>query len=147
MATTTKTLTPTNQTITLPDMTERPDASVLVDGIGKDADAINALSDQMEPLSVTVTKSEYVSSNSAVSCVKVGKIVIVNININILSTMPDSGVIASGLPLPNGLVAGALVKIGASLPIVVSNTGVLRFDTAIGGVAGWVNGNLVYTTT
>jgi len=47
MATTTKTLTPTNQTITLPDMTERPDASVLVDGIGKDADAINALSDQI----------------------------------------------------------------------------------------------------
>jgi len=47
MATTSKTLTPTNQTITLPDMTERPDASVLVDGIGKDADAINALSDQM----------------------------------------------------------------------------------------------------
>jgi len=47
MATTTKTLTPTNQTITLPDMTERPDANVLVDGIGKDADAINALSDQM----------------------------------------------------------------------------------------------------
>jgi len=47
MATTTKTLTPTNQTITLPDMTERPDASVLVDGIGKDADAINALSNQI----------------------------------------------------------------------------------------------------
>ena len=47
MATTTKTLTPTNQTITLPDMTERPDASVLVDGIGKEGDAINALSDQM----------------------------------------------------------------------------------------------------
>lgn len=47
MATTTKTLTPTNQTITLPDMTERPNASVLVDGIGKDADAINALSEQI----------------------------------------------------------------------------------------------------
>ena len=47
MATTTKTLTPTNQTITLPDMTERPNASVLVDGIGKDADAINALDTKM----------------------------------------------------------------------------------------------------
>ena len=50
MATTTKTLTPTNLTVTLPDMTERPDASVLVDGIGKDADAINALSDQIGSL-------------------------------------------------------------------------------------------------
>ena len=55
MATTTKTLTPTNQTITLPDMTERPDASVLVDGIGKDADAINALSDQIGTLNSKIT--------------------------------------------------------------------------------------------
>ena len=47
MATTTKTLTPTNQTITLPDMTERPNASVLVDGISKEADAINALNSKI----------------------------------------------------------------------------------------------------
>lgn len=47
MATTTKTLTPTGQTITLPDMTEKPNASVLVDGIGKDADAINALNSKI----------------------------------------------------------------------------------------------------
>ena len=55
MATTTKTLTPTNQTITLPDMTERPNASVLVDGIGKDADAINALSEQIANSQVEFT--------------------------------------------------------------------------------------------
>jgi hypothetical protein len=47
MATTTKTLAPTGQTVTLPDMTERPNSSILVDGIGKDADAINALNTQM----------------------------------------------------------------------------------------------------
>lgn len=47
MATSTKTLTPTNQTVTLPDMTERPNASVLVDGIGKEADAINALDSKL----------------------------------------------------------------------------------------------------
>ena len=47
MATTTKTLTPTNQTVTLPDMTERPNASVLVDGISKEADAINALNSKV----------------------------------------------------------------------------------------------------
>ena len=47
MATTTKTLTPTNQTVTLPDMTERPNASVLVDGISKEADAINALNSKI----------------------------------------------------------------------------------------------------
>ena len=55
MATTTKTLTPTNQTITLPDMTERPNASVLVDGIGKDADAINALSEHIGNQTLTTT--------------------------------------------------------------------------------------------
>lgn len=43
MATTTKTLTPTNQQITLPDMTERPNNSTQVDSIGKLADAVNAL--------------------------------------------------------------------------------------------------------
>ena len=43
MATTSKTLTPTNQVVTIPDMTERPNASVLADGISKEADAINEL--------------------------------------------------------------------------------------------------------
>lgn len=43
MAVATKTLTPTGQVVSLPDMTEKPNASVLVDGIGKSADAINAL--------------------------------------------------------------------------------------------------------
>ena len=61
MATTTKTLTPTNQTITLPDMTERPDASVLVDGIGKDADAINALSDQIASKSYSFANSKRIN--------------------------------------------------------------------------------------
>lgn len=64
MATTTKTLTPTNQTITLPDMTERPNASVLVDGIGKDADAINALS-RMIGATYNTTVTVTATGNSA----------------------------------------------------------------------------------
>ena len=71
MATTTKTLTPTNQTITLPDMTERPNASVLVDGIGKDADAINALSEQIgnkaDYTYITATSSYDVQTTDAAS--------------------------------------------------------------------------------
>ena len=47
MATSTKTLTPTKQTITIPDMTERPNVSLLTDGIGKEADAINALNSKI----------------------------------------------------------------------------------------------------
>lgn len=53
MAVTTKTLTPTNQTVTLPDMTERPDASVLVTDISREADAINAIASQIGDLGMT----------------------------------------------------------------------------------------------
>ena len=58
MATTTKTLTPTNQTITIPDMTERPNVSLLTDGIGKEADAINTLNSN---LSIREYKSKNVA--------------------------------------------------------------------------------------
>lgn len=54
MATSTKTLTPTNQTITIPDMTERPNVSLLTDGIGKEADAINALNSNLAELTKTM---------------------------------------------------------------------------------------------
>jgi hypothetical protein len=48
MAVTTKTLTPTGQVVSIPDMTEKPNASVLSDGIGKEADAINALAGNLQ---------------------------------------------------------------------------------------------------
>lgn len=74
MATTTKTLTPTNQTITLPDMTERPNASVLVDGIGKDADAINALSEH-----IANNYTDYnVSNDYNIRVCQLGKMVVVS---------------------------------------------------------------------
>lgn len=80
MATTTKTLTPTNQTVTLPDMTERPNASVLVDGIGKEADAINALSEQIVTQwtknNSSWLNSSYISSGD-VSLLKISNLCIV----------------------------------------------------------------------
>jgi hypothetical protein len=92
MATTTKTLTPTNQTITLPDMTERPDASVLVDGIGKDADAINALSDQIAnkttPEALTVVLANNTSTLNRYHAQRIGKMVWFSVNFETSANLP-----------------------------------------------------------
>lgn len=45
MAATTKTLTPTNQTISIPAFTDKPDNRLQTDSTGKLADAVNALSE------------------------------------------------------------------------------------------------------
>ena len=78
MATTTKTLTPTNQTITLPDMTERPNASVLVDGIGKEADAIEAAVEKVLDLGYR-TDDIMQAGKTRVTCEKMGALVKENI--------------------------------------------------------------------
>ena len=69
MAVTTKTLTPTNQTVTLPDMTERPDASVLVTDISREVDAINALnstiSNKIKLLGNTPASKDYTIDGSS----------------------------------------------------------------------------------
>ena len=45
---TTKTLTPTNQTISIPELSDSPDMSVPADAISKEADAINSLNSKIE---------------------------------------------------------------------------------------------------
>ena len=92
MATTTKTLTPTNQTITLPDMTERPNASVLVDGIGKDADAINALSEQIASL-ISINSATLNSQLNLHGYVKIAKIK--NIVLLLFNFMTESALVNS----------------------------------------------------
>lgn len=55
---TSKTLAPTNVTISIPAMTDQPNASVLANCADKEADAINALNSQMGGLHmVQLTKS------------------------------------------------------------------------------------------
>lgn len=56
---TSKTLTPTNETISIPAMTDQPDASVFSNCIDKEADAINTLNSQIANLSIV---QEYASS-------------------------------------------------------------------------------------
>jgi len=50
---TTKTLTPTNQTISIPELTDAPDMSVASNAIDKEADAINTLSEHLDPIAGT----------------------------------------------------------------------------------------------
>lgn len=52
---TSKTLTPTNVTISIPAMTDQPNASVLANCADKEADAINALNSQIARTNVGVT--------------------------------------------------------------------------------------------
>ena len=77
MATTTKTLAPTNQTITIPDMTERPNASVLTDAISKEADAINALNSNIATSGVTTPTLTNVETGSNAKYWKAGNVVTV----------------------------------------------------------------------
>ena len=80
MATSTKTLTPTNQTITIPDMTERPNASVLTDGIGKEADAINALNSNLAVKTGTFTadSTNHPNGDPHFTVKQYGKVVSIN---------------------------------------------------------------------
>ena len=81
---TTKTLRPTNVTISIPEFTDQPDQRVNSNCIDKEADAINSLSEQigtLTPTSVTVTKESIVTSSAqSITAVKSGHIVTVIFN-------------------------------------------------------------------
>ena len=59
---TSKTLTPTNETIQIPAMTDAPDASVFSNCIDKEADAINALNSK---LATELASKQYVFSTNS----------------------------------------------------------------------------------
>lgn len=134
MATTTKTLTPTNQTITLPDMTERPNASVLVDGIGKDADAINALSEQIANDDIIApTAGTNVTIDAGGYCV-VGKMVFVNIRLTTSATI-SSGYLVTNLPHPKPSNNKNYVPVygyGVGNQIFITSNGEMQVNESIG---------------
>ena len=55
---TTKTLTPTNQTISIPELSDAPDMSVPADAISKEADAINSLNSKITKLDGSLPYAE-----------------------------------------------------------------------------------------
>ena len=69
---TSKTLTPTNVTISIPEMTDQPNASVFSNCVDKEADAINALSYQINNIKTTSLLTDIVFE-------RVGKVVVMSI--------------------------------------------------------------------
>ena len=62
---TSKTLAPTNVTISIPAMTDQPDASVFSNCVDKEADAINALNSNINNIVKTKTQSITLDSSGA----------------------------------------------------------------------------------
>ena len=66
---TTKTLTPTNQTISIPELTDAPDMSVPADALSKEADAINSLNSKIDDNVKSVTNASW-NTYPGQSCVR-----------------------------------------------------------------------------
>ena len=127
MATSTKTLTPTNQTITIPDMTERPNVSLLTDGIGKEADAINALNSNFGSLqtytpTIASSSTGFAADNISFSYVRVGKLLFINGRFNISNVGSSPTVNGFTISLPSGM--SCTDKVGAAGFIAVNKNGV-----------------------
>ena len=97
---TTKHLDPTNVDISIPAMTDQPNASVFSNCVDKEADAINALSDQIT--NVQKPTLTYASGVSYVSggVYKYNRLVVIALRLTVPSTQ-DGATIATGLPNPS----------------------------------------------
>ena len=69
---TSKTLAPTNGTISIPAVADAPDASVFSNCVDKEADAINALNSQLVPTYSSVTLASGITGN--VTIMRMGKL-------------------------------------------------------------------------
>lgn len=129
---TTKTLTPTNETITIDSFQgEKPDYRHVADAETKLANAVNALNSQIAPSDYgTATRSSTYLSNGTCHYVKFGKIVLVRITEMVISTTLPSGgssysnQLFSGLPKAKSTGANYLINqysTGASLRISLVN--------------------------
>ena len=112
---TTKTLTPTNQAITLADFTEKPDNRTNVTNDDKLGDAVNALNSNFSTLLTPTNVSANVTIASG-GYVKIGTIVIVNVHINVDQAVTGNDTICT-FPAPR-------VGNQAVLPMAPSSSGI-----------------------
>lgn len=92
---TSKTLAPTNVTISIPAMTDAPNASVLSNCIDKEADAINALNSQFEsnqPYTPDITSAStgFAVANKIFVYARTGKILLINGRFEITNVGSDT---------------------------------------------------------
>lgn len=97
---TSKTLTPTNETIQIPAMTDAPDASVFSNCIDKEADAINALNSKITTATeITLTAGSGITvPTGGIKCHRFGRVCYVTLNG--LTFSSTGNFIISGLPSP-----------------------------------------------
>lgn len=99
---TSKTLAPTNVTISIPAMTDQPDASVFSNCVDKEADAINALNSKL-----TTVVDNSLTPGTGITIVmqrklKIGKMVTYNLAITTTEQIQTGTPLVSGFELHNG---------------------------------------------
>jgi len=119
---TSKTLTPTNETISIPAMTDQPDASVFSNCVDKEADAINALNSQLTS----------VSSGSLHDIVKTGVYFLT-------SAVTDKPVMESGYGGTYQVAVG-----GNAQNPVIAGTFISMYDNSVWSIK-CLNGTWTYT--
>ena len=119
---TSKTLAPTNVTISIPEMTDAPNASVLANCADKEADAINALNSQIStPTEVTLTAGSGITvPTGGIKCHKVGRVCFVTFNG--LTFDSTGNFTISGLPNPiSNVFAKAVSSNSTTTAAIVGN--------------------------
>jgi len=149
---TTKTLKPTNVTISIPEFTDQPDQRVNSNGLDKEADAINALSEQIVPFVTSKTWGNFTKptlSNGThygdgCNYLKIGCFVVVIISVQ-FDSPPSNALLWT---MPSGYIPVGSVDISASgggsynakAQCVINSSGGVRVTS----VDKWVTGYGIY---
>lgn len=99
---TSKTLAPTNVTISIPAMADAPDASVFSNCVDKEADAINALNSKITSVSKSNGTANTTYCSSVPPYMKMGKVCIISGDAVVTTAIPNNGVyvLGTGYPTP-----------------------------------------------
>ena len=124
---TSKTLTPTNVTISIPEFTDQPDQRVNSNCIDKEADAINALnnnfgSTQSYTPTITSDSQGFAVSNISFKYMRIGKLLFVSGRFNITNVGSNPNNNTANITLPTGMSCADAV--GGCGTIAVNTSGV-----------------------
>ena len=149
---TSKTLTPTNVTIQIPEFTDQPDQRVNSNCIDKEADAINALNNNITPLTTSKAWSDFTKptlsngTHYGDGChyIKIGCFVAVIISVQ-FDSAPSNALLWT---MPSGYIPVGSVDISASgggsynakAQCVINSSGGVRVTS----VDKWVTGYGIY---
>lgn len=151
MAATQKTLTPTNEVISIPAFADKPDYRLPIDSTGKLADAINALYSFFSTYEDVTSDIQLDTGGEAISndqsCIIYGPIVVLNVNMSIKGSLSSGANLLKGLPRAGKRAfATAVDSNNERVRMFVNNYGILKTDDAV-TTGGWINVSFVYPKT